>query len=261
MNPSGPVVFRTGAFPCLALIVLWAVIYMAGLSRPALLDDADTVHAEAAREMLLRHDWVTLYANGVRYLEKAPLMYWGVATSYTLFGISEWSTRFPLMLGVLAMILSTYGLGRWALGERGRIRFRAGAGDRARTVSFYALSDSRRGRRFVVDPDVLAFSGVAGADREPARWTCWGLAAVCALNVLTKGLIGLVFPVGSDRALSAADGKFAALVKTAPGFRARWYFSRSLRLGIFWQRCEIPRRETCADFSGSTSSMSTSCVS
>ena len=103
----------------LILIALWAVIYMAGLSRPALLDDVDTVHAEAAREMLLRHDWVTLYANGVRYLEKAPLMYWSVATSYTLFGVSEWSTRFPLMLGVLAMILSTYGLGRWALGSEG----------------------------------------------------------------------------------------------------------------------------------------------
>src|SRR5256886_9491189 len=101
------------------LIALWAVIYMAGLSRAALLDDADTVHAEAAREMVQRHDWVTLYANGIRYLEKAPLMYWGVATSYTLFGVSEWSTRSPLMLGVLAMILATYGLGRWALGSEG----------------------------------------------------------------------------------------------------------------------------------------------
>jgi 4-amino-4-deoxy-L-arabinose transferase-like glycosyltransferase len=68
----------------LVLTGLWAVIYMAGLSRPALLDDADTVHAEAAKEMLQRHDWVTLYANGIRYLEKAPLMYWGMATSYML---------------------------------------------------------------------------------------------------------------------------------------------------------------------------------
>ena len=101
------------------LTALWLVIYMVGLSTPALLDDADTVHAEAAREMLQRHDWVTLYANGVRYLEKAPLMYWSVATSYKVFGISEWSTRFPLMLGVLGMILATYGLGRWAFGAEG----------------------------------------------------------------------------------------------------------------------------------------------
>jgi 4-amino-4-deoxy-L-arabinose transferase-like glycosyltransferase len=61
------------------LAVLWLAVYIPTLFRPALLDDADTVHAEAAREMLLRNDWVTLYANGVRYLEKAPLMYWAVA--------------------------------------------------------------------------------------------------------------------------------------------------------------------------------------
>src|SRR5258708_30047145 len=103
----------------LILFALWGLIYMVGLSTPALLDDADTVHAEAAREMVQRHDWVTLYANGVRYLEKAPLMYWSVAASYTVFGVGEWSTRFPLMLGVLGMILATYGLGRWTFGAEG----------------------------------------------------------------------------------------------------------------------------------------------
>ena len=34
----------------LVLIALWFVIYIVGLSTPALLDDADTVHAEAARD-------------------------------------------------------------------------------------------------------------------------------------------------------------------------------------------------------------------
>ena len=84
------------------LFGLWLAIYFAGIFSPPLLDDVDTVHAEAAREMTLRHDWVTLYANGVRYLEKAPLMYWGVAASYELFGPKDWSTRLPLVLGVLA---------------------------------------------------------------------------------------------------------------------------------------------------------------
>jgi 4-amino-4-deoxy-L-arabinose transferase-like glycosyltransferase len=179
----------------LVLIGLWAIIYMAGLSGPALLDDADTVHAEAAREMVLRHDWVTLYANGVRYLEKAPLMYWGVATSYTLFGVNEWSTRFPLVLGVLAMILSTYGLGRWALGSEG--------GFDSGLVLVTALGPYLFTRFLIPDVAVglwltLTFwlFLVSLEQAKPARWTCWGLAAVCALNVLTKGLIGLVFPAG-----------------------------------------------------------------
>ncbi|MGD0792721.1 MAG: glycosyltransferase family 39 protein [Terriglobales bacterium] len=196
----------------LVLIGLWAVIYMAGLSRPALLDDADTVHAEAAREMLLRHDWVTLHANGVRYLEKAPLMYWGVATSYTLFGVSEWSTRLPLMLGVLAMILSTYGLGRWALGSEGG--FDSGL-VLASALGPYLFT------RFLI-PDVavglwltLTFwlFLVSLEQPKPARFACWGLAAVCALNVLTKGLIGLVFPAGAIGLYLLLTGNLRHLLK------------------------------------------------
>src|SRR5215831_6059371 len=77
------------------IVLLWMLIYFASVFSPPLLDDVDTIHAEAAREMVLRHDWVTLYTDGIRYLEKAPLMYWGVASSYEIFGISEWSTRLP----------------------------------------------------------------------------------------------------------------------------------------------------------------------
>ena len=80
--------------------LLWGMIYFASMFTPALLDDVDTIHAEAAREMLVRHDWVTMYTDGIRYLEKAPLMYWSLAASYSVFGISDWSTRLPLMLFV-----------------------------------------------------------------------------------------------------------------------------------------------------------------
>ena len=194
MRPDIPIANWRIALLC--LVGLWLVIYTIGLSRAALLDDADTVHAEAAREMLQRHDWATLYVNGERYLEKAPLMYWSVAASYTLFGISEWSTRFPLMLGVLAMILATYGLGRWAFGGEG--------GFDSGMVLATALGPFLF-TRFLI-PDVLVglwltltfwFFLVSLEQTKPSRAVCWGLAAVCALNVLTKGLIGLVFPAGA----------------------------------------------------------------
>jgi len=178
------------------LVALWLAIYAAGMFTPPLLDDVDTIHAEAAREMLLRHDWVTLYTNGLRYLEKAPLMYWGLATSYTLFGISDWSTRLPLMLGVLAMVLATYGLGRYAFGERGG--FYSGL-VLVTSIGPYIFT------RFLI-PDVLVglwltlsyYLFLRSLEEEtPSRLTCWGFAAACALNVLTKGLIGLVFPIGT----------------------------------------------------------------
>jgi 4-amino-4-deoxy-L-arabinose transferase-like glycosyltransferase len=160
--------------------------------QPGLLDDADSVHAEAAREMVLRHDWVTLHINGVRYLEKAPLMYWAIAASFKLFGVHDWSARLPLVLAVGALIAGTFVFGRRFFGDLG---------------GFYAALAIATGpgiyiyTRFLI-PDVLValwlelglFFFLAGYEQKnPSRWACWGLAATVALNVLTKGLIGLVF--------------------------------------------------------------------
>ena len=195
-GPLAPSTRQTTVLSVFILVTLWLAIYVAGMFTPPLLDDVDTVHAEAAREMLLRHDWVTLYTNGLRYLEKAPLMYWGLAASYELLGISDWSTRLPLMLGVLALVLATYGLGRYAFGQRGG--FYSGLA-LVTSIGPYIFT------RFLI-PDVLVglwltvsyyFFLRSLEEETPSRLTCWGFAAACALNVLTKGLIGLVFPIGT----------------------------------------------------------------
>ena len=178
------------------LVSLWTAIYFAGIFTPPLLDDVDTIHAEAAREMLLRHDWVTLYTNGLRYLEKAPLMYWSLAASYEVFGIHDWSTRLPLMLGFLTLVIATYRLGRYAFGEGGGLLSGVVL---VTSIGPYIFT------RFLI-PDVLVglwltisyyFFLRSLEEETPSRSTCWGFAAACALNVLTKGLIGLVFPIGT----------------------------------------------------------------
>src|SRR3984885_10859292 len=97
----------------LALAGLWLLLYASfTLFSPPLLDDADSVHAEVAREMIARHDWITLYANGIRYLEKAPLMYWSMAASFALFGPQDWAARLPLAIATLALVLIVYATGR-----------------------------------------------------------------------------------------------------------------------------------------------------
>jgi 4-amino-4-deoxy-L-arabinose transferase-like glycosyltransferase len=178
------------------LIALWLMIYVSSMFTPALLDDADTVHAEAAREMLLRHDWVTLYANGLRYLEKAPLMYWGVAASFRAFGVSEWTARFPLVVSMLALMLVTYFLGKRTYGSRAGFYAALVLGT---VVGPYVYT------RFLI-PDILVglwltlscgFFLRTLEEDPPSLFSCWGLAVTMALNVLTKGLIGLVFPVGT----------------------------------------------------------------
>ncbi len=98
----------------LGIFVLWVAFYASfTLLTPPLLDDADSVHAEVAREMLLRHDYVTLYANGIRYLEKAPLMYWWMAGTMRVFQMFGGrsadalavAARIPMALTVLGLAL------------------------------------------------------------------------------------------------------------------------------------------------------------
>ena len=95
-----------------AIFLLWLAIFVPGLARPSLFDDADGAHAEAGREMLTRHDWVTLHENGIRYLEKAPLPYWAMAVSFRLFGVSETSARLAQALGVLCLAFFLVQMGR-----------------------------------------------------------------------------------------------------------------------------------------------------
>ena len=228
---------------CLLLLLgLWAVIYMTGLARPALLDDADTVHAEAAKEMLQRHDWVTLYVNGIRYLEKAPLMYWGVATSYTLFGISEWSTRFPLMLGVLAMILATYGLGRWTFGSEGGFDSALVLATALGPFLFtrFLIPDVPVG--LVADSDVLAFFGIAGANEALALDL---LGTRCRLRSQRphQGTDRTRVSGRSDRTLSAADGKFAAFVQAAPVFEHARIFGDRRAMAYSGRTAQSPAGE------------------
>ena len=175
------------------IVATWALAYLPGLATPGLLDDADSIHAEASREMLLNHNWVTLYVNGIRYLEKSPLMYWAVAVSYKVFGVGEWQTRLPLALGVLGLGLCAFIFGRRHLSEE--------AGFYAALVLVTAPGIFVFTRFLIPDVIVamwltlgLCFFLSAYEQEKPSRWVCWAFAATVALNVLTKSLIGIAFP-------------------------------------------------------------------
>ncbi len=182
--------------PRALLAGVWFVLYGSyTLVTPPLLDDADSVHAEVAREMLLRHDWTTLYANGIRYLEKAPLLYWSMASSFRLFGVHTATARLPLALSVLALALVLEVFGRAAFSRR--------AGLLAGLLTLLSPGIFLFSR--ILIPDVLVCLWITLAllcyllqlqRPSPSRVLSWAFAACCALNVLTKGLIGLVFPLG-----------------------------------------------------------------
>jgi 4-amino-4-deoxy-L-arabinose transferase-like glycosyltransferase len=111
----------------LILLGLWLAIFVAALSTPPLLDDADATHAQAAQAMLTTGDWVTLHVDGIRYLEKPPLPYWLTAISLRLFAPkppyahsqaaesrAAFAVHLPLALTILGLALLGYAWARRA---------------------------------------------------------------------------------------------------------------------------------------------------
>jgi 4-amino-4-deoxy-L-arabinose transferase-like glycosyltransferase len=181
------------------VVALWLLLYASfTLVRPPLLDDADSVHAEVAREMVARHDWTTLYANGIRYLEKAPLLYWSMAASFRVFdgnagGVHTWSARLPLALYTLLLLLSVFALGQRCFTD-------ALAGFYAALVLATSFGLFIFTRILIPDAMVCLWLTLAmlcfwRSLAQPTPATAAGFAAACAMGVLTKGLIGLVFPL------------------------------------------------------------------
>src|ERR1700730_5413537 len=199
----------------LALLLLWLFIYGPGLFRPPLFAHADSPHAEAGREMLTLHDWVTLHENGIRYLEKAPLPYWAMAISFRLFGVSEWSARLAQAGGVL--------LWAFVLMQMGRKFLLLEAGFWAGVVAITAFGPYLFTRILIPDLLVGLWIGLGlyfflqgWQEERPSIVSCWGLAATIALNVLTKGLIGLVFPCAIIFVFLLLAGDLRHLLKMRP---------------------------------------------
>jgi 4-amino-4-deoxy-L-arabinose transferase-like glycosyltransferase len=176
------------------ILLFWALIYIPGLASPGMMDDADSEHAQIGREMLAQHDFVTMHVNGVRYLDKAPLPYWITAAGYSIFGVSEFSARLPLSLFALASLIAVFYLGLEIAGEQ--------AGFFSGLVLGTAIGPYIY-TRFTIPDIMVGFWLILTVhlfwrilDQEnPSRWLCWSLALVTAADVLTKGLIGIAFPV------------------------------------------------------------------
>ena len=188
-----PPEFTRGA-TLILLLIFAAVVYLGNAGFPALLDDADASHAMVSHEMLQRHDGVILYMNGIRYLMKAPLHYWAVAMSYALLGQNEFSTRLPVALAMIGLVL--------LVSEFARHYFGAHAGLYTGLVvctsaGFFLFT------RIMIPEAIYALEFTAIFYLFMRGWTrslnprvaYWGAAAMTALAMLTRGLVGVIFPV------------------------------------------------------------------
>jgi 4-amino-4-deoxy-L-arabinose transferase-like glycosyltransferase len=171
------------------------------------MDDVDAVQAQIARTMLESGDWVTARLDGVVYLEKSPFVYWMMAASFKIFGVTDWAARLPLMLATMALCWTTQRFTAWAFGER--------AGFYAGLVMATSLGLFLFTRILIPDSTLTltialsmwAFLRTQDDDEpHPGRWSVV-LGVGMALGILLKGLIAAVFPAAAIFLYWAISGK------------------------------------------------------
>src|SRR5260221_414572 len=182
------------AAAAITVLLVGVVVYLGNAGFPGLLDDADASHAMVSWEMLQRHDAVILYMNGIRYLMKAPLHYWAVAVSYGIFGRNEFATRLPVALSMIGLAALVNAFARRYFGVRaglyGGLAVLTGVG-------FFLFT------RIMIPEGIYALEFTAIFYLFLRGWTgsldprraYWCAAAVTALAMLTRGLVGVIFPV------------------------------------------------------------------
>ncbi len=176
-------------------LILTAVIYISTGSR-AVIDYDEGHYSQVAKQMIERNDWVTPYDNGVRFLEKPPLMYWATAASFRIFGVTEFALRLPAAFAVIALVWVVMRMAQRASGVPGAVvaglctAFSAGTFLFTRealhdiwlvlflTLSMHAFLEWHRSAEHSLRPALLFYAALAGA-------------------VMTKSLVGVAFPVGA----------------------------------------------------------------
>ncbi len=179
------------------LSVVFGTLFFSFLGGRPLASPDEGRYVEIPREMVASNDYVTPHLNGLKYFEKPPLVYWVETAPIKLGFFNEFAFRFPIALFAILGCLVVYGFSRHFYSRRAGLW---SAVVLATSLLYYSLS------RIILLDLVLTvfitsgllsfFAGIkedAGLGRR--KWLAFSAISL-ALAVLTKGLVGVLIPLG-----------------------------------------------------------------
>ncbi len=219
-----------------ALLAGVAALYLSGAIGRMVLDVDEALYIAAANGMASSGELVTPYVNGVRFLDKPPLLYWVLAGLDRGFGPGETVAHLPPVLAVLA----TTGLLLWMAAQAAG----AAGGRAAGAVVAFSFGTYLFTRETLPDSLLIAFITAALASalafrlgRLSGRRAAVAFGAALAGAWLSKGLIGFLFPLATLGLARLADpeprrvapGEAALAATTCLTLALPWHFAVALQ--------------------------------
>ncbi len=186
--------------PIYLIFLIYGILLFTGLGHFPLIDWDENIYGAVSKSMYQNGEYFRLSVNNQLYTEKPPFIFWITSLSYHLLGISEFSTRLQSVLSALTSFCFLYWFGRRHFSEK--------------LATFWSLLYSSSlvplflSRTAYIDHwfnTFLLFSfcfiyeyHLKKSEAFKSR-ILWILLASLSmgLSVLTKGPLGLFFPLAS----------------------------------------------------------------
>ena len=92
----------------LIIFIVTLLLFFYKIGYRPLWESDEAMHGQIAKEMVLQGDWITPTYDGIPFYDKPILHFWMVMLCFSLFGINEFSARFPSAILGLGGVLLVY---------------------------------------------------------------------------------------------------------------------------------------------------------
>lgn len=176
------------------LSLLCCLLYGLLLGTRALNVPDEGRYAEVAREMLVSGNYVTPQLNQVVFLDKPPLVYWLAAGSMHIAGVNEWAVRLIPALFAWLGCMAAYVTARQLYNRRTAWLTAIIQGTALLYFSLAHYFNMDLTVAVLISISLQSFLLGVKATRGN-RWYFYSAYLSSAAAVLTKGMIGIVFPI------------------------------------------------------------------
>ncbi|MED7819907.1 MULTISPECIES: ArnT family glycosyltransferase [unclassified Francisella] len=158
----------------------------------------ETRYSEVAREMLSGGSFIVPHVNGIVFFHKPPIIYWLTSFFMNIFGENTWGGRLVNPVLLLFCLMFVYYAVRLVLKSRAVAML-------STVITMTTIMILFVGRYLDIDLGIAVFLNLTllsywislNYDDNYRKSTCWLIIAFVfsGLAVMTKGLMGIVFPM------------------------------------------------------------------
>ena len=174
------------------VFVVSLLFFLIGNGSLAVTDPVESNYALTAKEMVLSGDWISPRIYGIFWYDKPIFLYWLLCISYTIFGSTDFASRYPsAVFGAASIALAAWFMLRQTGRKPAALLL---AGMTATSLEVWAISHS-----IITDQILFFFTSTTmfctylGLTEEKKKYII-AAYVMAGFAVLTKGPVGLILP-------------------------------------------------------------------